>query len=87
MAALDEVNDGGLALGDLPGTFIELLTLRSIDDEDALVERLCDFSSIDLAILMRTAMGVVHGFIKHFADEQDVSVASMIQRIALTIAV
>lgn len=91
LAQLDR-DDEGLEPGQLGETFVELITLRHAaeigneTDVEAFVDRLADFPSIDLAVLLETSLGVVYGFLGGVAEQDNRTVEEVIQAIGLSLA-
>ena len=95
--ALDEIadeldwNDGLRSPDEYAGIIVELITLRheaemSEEGLDALADRLADFASLDLAILLKMSLSVVYGFLEHAAEGRREPVEAVIQEIGLKLA-
>lgn len=92
-AMLDQLEDddiGCMEIGELCGSFVELLTLRQFEhatgDGRLLDERLASLPAIDLVQLLSAALGVVRYSIENTAAERDTTVDLLIQQLGLRLA-
>lgn len=87
-AALDA--SGAADLDDGPAVFVELLTLRHFADDggtlDPLIDRISEFASEDLAVLVMWGVSVVYRFMILTAEAKGMSTDALIQELALTLA-
>lgn len=90
MQALDDQDEGELEPNEVPAVFVELLTLRHLaektGDAEPLDDRLGGLYPVDTCVLLRMAMGVIHGYVENIARIQDRTIEEVIQEIALGVA-